>query len=121
MRAEEWDLIEAGDLLDYTPPSSKGNPNPARFRFQVWKLEGGKVYAVRMAGNRDDGTASFSVTEQAVLSAPSDRWTLVRCKSKVVATGGFIVQRADGGTEYDKCPTAIEKSRRVPQTLEGLG
>lgn len=124
MRADEWDLIDAGDLIDYLPLTTEKEPNPKVHRFQVFKLEDGKVYAVRMLGNRDDGSASFTETETAVIScatpaAALDRWTLVRLKSRVIATGGFIVHRADTGeTEYDKCPSPLDRSRKEPQTLE---
>ena len=121
MRDQEWDFIEAGDLLDYLPPTRKDDPNPTPRRFQVFKLDAGKVYAVRMLGNVDDGTTSITTTETAVISRGTARWSLVRLKTRAVATGGFIVTRAADNhqtPEYDKCPSPLDRSTRKPQTLE---
>ena len=113
MRDQEWELIEVADLLDYLPRATKKNPNPAPLRYQVFRLEEGTghVLAIRVMEQVDDGTASFTVTDTARITKNSDRWTYVTCKSKVVATGGFLVTRASGETEYEKCTTPRDKAR----------
>jgi hypothetical protein len=114
MRDEELDLIEAGDLLDYLPPGEQ-RPN----RFQVFKIEHGKIFAVRVLGQGKNGATELTTTETAVITGSSPNWSLVRLKTKVMATGGFIVKRAaTGETEYDKCPSALDRSLKAAQTLE---
>lgn len=119
MKDNEWELIEAGDLLDRIPAATEEAPNPRPQRFQVFKLDKGLVYAVRMLEQRTEDGTSFTVTETAVIEKADEKWKLVRMKSKVMATGGFIVKRADTGEEeYDRCPSAADKSMKEPQTLE---
>jgi len=120
MRDDEWDLIEAGDLLDHLPPATTEEPNPRPRRFQVFKLDQGCVFAVRMLSRDEQGATALTVTETAVISRADSAWSLVRLKSKVMATGAFIVKRAaTGEEEYQKCPSASDRSMRTPQTLEG--
>lgn len=117
MKDNEWELIEAGDLLDRLPDDSEAGTRPQRF--QVFKLDKGLVYAVRMIDQRTDDGTSFTVTETAVIEKATEKWRLVRMKSKVMATGGFLVKRAaTGAEEYDRCPSAADKSMKKPQTLE---
>jgi len=119
MHDEQWDLIEAGDLLDHLPEATPEAPNPRPRRFQVFKLDKGKVFAVRVMSQRDEGATGFTETETAVISRNDPQWTLVRLKSKVMATGGFTVTRAaTGETEYQRCPSPIRRSETTPQTLE---
>lgn len=119
MRDDEWDLIEAGDLLDYIPLATASAPNPRPRRFQVFKLDQGRVFAVRMLSQDEQGATALTVTETAVISRADPVWSLVRLKSKVMATGGFIVRRAaTGKEEYQRCPSASDRSMRTPQTLE---
>ena len=121
MKASDWELIEAGDLLEYLPVATKVAPKPTAQRFQVFKIDQGKVYAVRMLEQRTVEGASFTSTETAVLEEGTDGWSLVRMKSKVMATGGFVVTRAADNhenPEYDRCPSAADKSMTTPQTLE---
>jgi hypothetical protein len=121
MRDQEWNLIEPGDLLDYMPPASSAEPHPTSRRFQVFKLDKGVVFAVRILNNRDDGSADFTVSETVRIAKNSPRWKMVSLKSKLVATGGFLVTRADGSTEYDRCPTPLDRSQAAPQTLQSRG
>lgn len=117
MRDHEWDLIEVADLLDYMPPATGKNPKPAAQRYQVFRLEEGTghVLAIRVLKQVDDGTASFTVTDTARITKNSPRWTYVACKAKIAATGGFIVTRADGTQEYEKCPTKRDKAKQGDQ------
>lgn len=119
MRDDEWDLIEAGDLLDHLPAVTKEQPDPRPQRFQVFKLDMGRVFAVRMLSQNEQGGTSLTVTETAVISRNDPAWSLVRLKAKTMATGGFIVRRAaTGEEEYQKCPSASDRSMGTPQTLE---
>lgn len=115
MREQEWDLIEVGDALDYLPLATKANPTPTPLRYQVLQLEPGTghVVAVRLISNRDDGVSNFTATETARITKNSDQWTYVSVKAKVVATGGFVVKRADGTEEYDKCPTPRDRAKQL--------
>jgi hypothetical protein len=121
MQESDWELIEAGDLLEHLPAPTKEKPTPTPARFQVFKLDQGKVYAVRMIDQHTDEGVSFTTTETAVIEKHTSNWKLVRMKQKVVATGGFTVTRAadnHANPEYQRCPSAADKSMTTPQTLE---
>jgi len=118
MREYEWDSIEVGDVLLYWPTPTLKLADPASVRFMVAQLEAGTghVIAIRLLSNRDDGVASFSLTETVRITKNSDSWEYVRggnmsAKMKVVLSGGFEVTRADGSKEYDKCLTPRDKAK----------
>lgn len=124
----EWKVQDAGQPVEgvVAAPPQPAATLTAKDDFQVVQIASGILTLVRLLQRSELQGARTTLTEVVELSeqgAVRDAkaaccevdpkqfgWLWIApARGEARLTGGFIVTRADGSTEYDRCPTATTK------------
>lgn len=100
MDAVHWEHLDRGDEVIYVPEQK---------RFQVNRiLPNGDKFLLRIVDDTKKSGVNFTVSETVTLRDNHEDWQYSpRNRKRMVAEGGFTVERADGTKEYDRCPPTV--------------
>lgn len=129
MRTKDWEILAVGDKVTRLTRVRASTRNPAatnpdeilveRDSFQVVQIASGTATLVRLldqrrlTGMRSVITEAVELQEVAATAGPVDpgadgatfEWVWeAPARGEARLTGGFIVQRADGSVETERCP-----------------
>lgn len=139
MLEKDWEILQVGDRvkrlkrertadiasrLNEAPPQDPNAVNVESTAFQIVQIQSGVVTAVRLIdqtrlpGMRSVVTEAVELSRTAALEPAVDpafgavtyEWEWIApARGEARLTGGFIVTRADGSVETERCPTETTK------------